>query len=213
MDWVATMGMTRDCRVRAKAFSSPAGSSSPTDAKLWYSSQRKTAGAVGIGLDLRGAGKQGLEPRVLEEDADGAGEGGVGAGRHVEGDHPAGLDELMERREALEEAAGDGGRGAGRRRREVVADGRGRLRCGGTEDAGHVGEVEHGEEDADAFDDGGPELGVELEPVVPVPAFDGGDALRVLARRSGMAVGVSRLSFHGPSPLGHRRKARAPGAL
>ena len=30
MDCVATMGITRHCRVRAKAFSSPLGSSSPT---------------------------------------------------------------------------------------------------------------------------------------------------------------------------------------
>ena len=44
MDWVATMGMTRHCRVRANAFSSPEGSSSPTEAKDWYSSQMKTAG-------------------------------------------------------------------------------------------------------------------------------------------------------------------------
>ena len=36
MDWVATMGMTRHCRVRAKAFSSPLGSSSPTLAKAWF---------------------------------------------------------------------------------------------------------------------------------------------------------------------------------
>ena len=44
MDCVATMGMTRHCRVSAKAFSSPLGSSSPTLAKAWYSSQIKTAG-------------------------------------------------------------------------------------------------------------------------------------------------------------------------
>ena len=33
MDWVATIGMHRHCRVSAKDFSSPVGSSSPTDAK------------------------------------------------------------------------------------------------------------------------------------------------------------------------------------
>ena len=44
MDWVATIGMHRHCRVSAKDFSSPVGSSSPTDAKDWYSSQIKTAG-------------------------------------------------------------------------------------------------------------------------------------------------------------------------
>ena len=44
MDWVATIGMHRHCRVKAKDFSSPVGSSSPTEAKDWYSSQIKTAG-------------------------------------------------------------------------------------------------------------------------------------------------------------------------
>ena len=33
MDWVATIGMHRHCRVSAKDFSSPVGSSSPTEAK------------------------------------------------------------------------------------------------------------------------------------------------------------------------------------
>ena len=44
MDWVATIGMQRHCRVRAKDFSSPEGSSSPTEANDWYSSQMNTAG-------------------------------------------------------------------------------------------------------------------------------------------------------------------------
>ena len=44
MDCVATIGMQRDWRVSAKLFSSPLGSSSPTVAKDWYSSQMKTAG-------------------------------------------------------------------------------------------------------------------------------------------------------------------------
>ena len=45
MDWVATMGMTRHCRVRANAFSSP-DSDHPRRpmTKDWYSSQMKTAG-------------------------------------------------------------------------------------------------------------------------------------------------------------------------
>ena len=64
--------------------------------------------------------------------------------------------------------------------------------AGGAEDAGHVREVEHGQEDADAFDDGRPELGVELEPVVAVPAFDGGDALGVLARRPAVVLDGGR---------------------
>ena len=41
---VATIGMQRDWRVRANAFSSPAGSSSPVVTNDWYSSQMNTAG-------------------------------------------------------------------------------------------------------------------------------------------------------------------------
>ena len=44
IDCVATIGTTRDWRVRGNAFSSPCGSSSPTTANDWYSSQTKTAG-------------------------------------------------------------------------------------------------------------------------------------------------------------------------
>ena len=44
IDCVATIGMSRDWRVSANIFSSPAGSSSPTVTKLWYSSQRNIAG-------------------------------------------------------------------------------------------------------------------------------------------------------------------------
>ena len=41
---VATIGISRDWRVSANIFSSPAGSSSPTVANVWYSSQRNMAG-------------------------------------------------------------------------------------------------------------------------------------------------------------------------
>ena len=44
LDCVATIGMQRHCRVRANAFSSPEGSSCPTVANAWYSSQMNTAG-------------------------------------------------------------------------------------------------------------------------------------------------------------------------
>ena len=44
IDCVATIGMQRHCRVSANAFSSPAGSSWPTVANAWYSSQMNTAG-------------------------------------------------------------------------------------------------------------------------------------------------------------------------
>ncbi len=45
-DCVATMGMQRHCRVSANAFSSPEGSSWPTVANAWYSSQMNTAGRM-----------------------------------------------------------------------------------------------------------------------------------------------------------------------
>ena len=46
IDWVATIGMQRHCRVSANAFSSPAGSSWPTVANAWYSSHTNTAGRM-----------------------------------------------------------------------------------------------------------------------------------------------------------------------
>ena len=45
-----------------------------------------------------------------------------------------------------------------------------------TEDPGDVGQVEHGEEDAQALNNGGPELAVELQPVEAVPSVHGLDA-------------------------------------
>ena len=106
---------------------------------------------------------------------------------------------VMDGREPLQEAGGDDGRGTGWRRREVGGYRCRRLRRGWAEHAGHVREVEHGEEDAHAFDDGGPELGVQLEPVVLVPALDGGDALRVLARRPGVFFDAGRDAERGES--------------
>ena len=44
IDCVATIGTQRHCRVSANAFSSPEGSSWPTVANAWYSSQMNTAG-------------------------------------------------------------------------------------------------------------------------------------------------------------------------
>ena len=39
-----------------------------------------------------------LEPRIFEHDADGAGERGIGAGGHIQGQHLAALDEGIEGR-------------------------------------------------------------------------------------------------------------------
>ena len=46
LDPAATIGMQRHCRVSANAFSSPDGSSWPTVANAWYSSQMNTAGRM-----------------------------------------------------------------------------------------------------------------------------------------------------------------------
>ena len=60
----STMGTSRDCRVSANIFSSPAAWSSPTVRKVWYSSHRNMAGrkmrpsrrCISAGRRLRGGG-------------------------------------------------------------------------------------------------------------------------------------------------------------
>ena len=95
-----------------------------------------------------------------------------------------GLDELMERGEALQEAGGDGRRRAGWRQREV--GGAGGCGAGGQNTRATSGRSNMERKDAHASTMEVRSLGSELEPVVPVPAFDGGDALCVHARRPGV---------------------------
>ena len=148
MDWVATMGMTRHCRVRANAFSSPLGSSSPTLAKaeLVADKDGRPDVAAWIGLHRRRPAEQRLEPRIFQHDADGAGQRRVGAGGHVEGEYLPALDELVKgRKVARLRRRREGGEVGIERVAGVVAGGR-RARRGRTEHARHARQVEHAEE-------------------------------------------------------------------
>ena len=188
MDWVATMGMHaalagegEGLLVAARVVLANGGEA------LILVTDENGGPVVAAGMrssSAAGRFKQGLEPGVLEHHADGPGKSRIGPGGHVEGDDLAGLDELLEGRKALEEAGGGGRRRARWGRREGGRNGCRRPRRWRAEHAGHVRQVEHGEEDAHTLHDGGPELGIELEPVVVVPALDGRDALGVLARRA-----------------------------
>ena len=185
MDCVATMGMTRHCRVRANAFSSPLGSSSPTLAKAWYSSQIKTGRpdeAVGLGLHPRRPTEQRLEPRIFQHDADrrGPAPGLVPAGmlrastlppsisaiegRQIDAFHGGRRERARVGARGASLSAGRGSAGSWNRR----ASGAGRA-----EHARHGRQVEHAEEHGHAFHDARPDLVVEGVPVVDVPAIDG----------------------------------------
>ena len=121
--------------------------------------------------------QEGLEPGILEHDADGPRESGTGPGRHVEGDNLPLVDEIPERRKLLKN--GDA-RWEAATRRVVSLQLFARLRIAvsllirtrrGTEGPGDVRQVEQGQEDAQALNNGRPELAVELHPVEAVPSF------------------------------------------
>ena len=83
MDCVATMGMTRDWRVRAEGFFVSGGvvlSDGRETVVLVAEEHGRAEVAVGVGLDLRRATEKGLQPGVFQEDADGAGQGRACAG-------------------------------------------------------------------------------------------------------------------------------------
>ena len=52
--------------------------------------------AIGLGLHRRRPAEQRLEPRIVQHDAAGAGKRRVGAGGHIQGQHVAVLDEVIE---------------------------------------------------------------------------------------------------------------------
>ena len=89
---------------------------------------------------------------------------------------------------------------ARKRGRERFPPGKHSLFAGGkvvggwwrTEDVGHVGLVEKGQEHADAFNDGRPELDVEIAPIFRVPALDSIQAVAQL-----VAGALARLKFPG----------------
>ena len=141
--------------------------------------------AVGVLFHLGGAFEKGLEPGVLEKHPSRPGQRGRGACGHVERQDLPALDELVNAGEPLEERSrgvaggsaerdGPHGRPPPRRRGE---------RRGRTEDPGNVGEIKHGEKDADPFNDRGAQLGVQREPIVLVPAIHGTETVGVVAGR------------------------------
>ncbi len=177
--------------------------------------------AAGLGLHLYRPAQQGLEPRIFQHDADGAGQRGIGAGGHIEGEDLPALDEDIEGRQVagfdrrgdrvvlVDRVAGvvSGRRGAGRRR---------------AKDAGHARQIEHAEEHGDALHDARPDLVVEGVPVVFVPAIDGFHAEPDLHRRRVLdpltlirdRVGV-QVVYHGligvrPLVVGARRVRSKP---
>ena len=70
IDWAATMGISRDCRVSANIFSSPAASSSPTVPKVWVLVEQEHRRAedapdrrsISAGQRLRGGGVDSTTP-------------------------------------------------------------------------------------------------------------------------------------------------------
>ena len=136
--------------------------------------------AVRAARGLSGPSEQRLHPRVLEEDADGAGQRRVRTGGHVEREHLAVLDQVGERRHAAAEPR----HGPDVRDFAAVLAVRGGVGRRRAEHARHVRLVEQRQEHADALDDRGAELGVERHPVVSVPSFDGLDLLGVLTSRA-----------------------------
>ena len=108
MLWVATIGMHLGWRERAKNFSSPLGSFSPTVAKCWYSSQMKKTCrkyCSRICLDLRNAVQDGALEVELHHDTDGLGQSWVERHREVQGADFSGFDELGEWRQRSSVAA------------------------------------------------------------------------------------------------------------
>ena len=101
MDCVATMGMTRHCPGEGKGFLVAAWvvlADAGERLVLVAEKDGRSDVPIGRGLHLRWPAQQRLEPRIFEHHADGAGQRGVGAGRHVEGQHLPVLNELIQGR-------------------------------------------------------------------------------------------------------------------
>ena len=67
MDCVATMGITRHCRVRAKAFSSPLGSSSPTQRRELVLGRSLYEFMHKLGMEDRSGGRHGERARLKNQ--------------------------------------------------------------------------------------------------------------------------------------------------
>ena len=135
---------------------------------------------VRCGFHLRRPTQERLQPSVLEHDSDSAGQGRIGPGRHVQGQHFARLDQLIEGWQALThfhpksrryELVGVVG---------VVLDWRSwgwLLGLWRTEHPRHVRQVEYGKENGYSLDDARPDFVVDHSPVVLIPAIDGFDPM------------------------------------
>ena len=170
MLWVATMGMHLGWRERAKNFSSPVGSFSPTVAKCWYSSQMKKtcrkycSGFVSMfGMRFRTARWKSsfiMTPMAL------ASPGFRETGKFKAQTLPASI------------SSANGGSGRPYRPFSVELGVVALLRrTEGTLD--HRVVVEQREEDRDAFDDGGAQLVLDPPPVVVEPALYAFENLRL----------------------------------
>ena len=166
MDCVATIGITRHCRVSAKGFLVAARVVlADAGERLILVAQKDGRPDVPARrcLHLRRPEEERLQPRILEHDADGAGERGIGAGGHVEGEHLPVVDELIERRKRLGERPGRERRGQKTR----ATDGRSNLDKKTDTPSTMLDRI----------------LVVEGVPVVDVPAVHGFDAEPDLLRR------------------------------
>ena len=119
----------------------------------------------------------------------------VRARGHVEGEDPAPLDQLGERRQPAAKARhGPDGLGVLVRRSTIHMYGFVRIRRrrtgvrGPREHARDLRLIEERQEDGDALDDRGAELGVERHPVVQVPALDRLDLLPEFSARTALAL-------------------------
>ena len=85
-----------------------------------------------------------------------------------------------------------------------------RFRRRRTEDSGHAGLIEQRQEDRDALDDRGAELGIERHPIVQVPALDRLDLLPEFAACAALAfLGLERdLELGEPIPEDRVEPAR-----
>ena len=206
IDCVATIGMQRHCRrqrerllVAGRIVLAHGGE------RLILVADEHGGPEVAAGL-AGGLGRppeQRLYPGILQEHADGASERRVRVRGHVEGEDPAPFDQLGERREPAAKARhGPDGCAVLVRSRTIHMYGFVRVRRRRTEHARDLRLIEQREEDRDALDDGGAELGIERHPVVQVPALDRLHLLPELAACAALAfLGLERdAEFREPIP-------------
>ena len=147
---------------------------------------------------LGGAPEERLYPGVLEQHADRASERRVRARGHVEREDAPLFDQLGERRQpAAKPRNRQDGCGVLVRRIVIYMYGWGliRFRRRRTEHARDLRLIEQRQEDGDALDDRGAELGVERDPVVEVPSSVASTCSLSFAARAALAfLGLVRVA-------------------